>query len=77
MYNRGMMIVTTNGEHKMLNDFDEVNGVLADLAEQGIVEPMVEPIDDPNLEINYWDWADIVGIVDELTPNEPFWANIY
>ena len=77
MYNRGMMITTTNGEHKMLNDFDEVNSILADLAEQGIVEPMVEPIDDPSLEINYWDWADVVGIVDELTPNEPFWANIY
>ena len=39
-----MMITTTNGEHKMLNNFDEVNGILAGLAEQGIIEPMVEPI---------------------------------
>lgn len=61
-----MMIATTNGEHKMLNDFDEVNGVLADLAEQGIIEP----IDDPSLEINYWDWAEVIGIVDNLIPEE-------
>lgn len=50
----------------MLNDFDEVNGVLADLAEQGIIEP----IDDPSLEINYWDWAEVIGIVDNLIPEE-------
>jgi len=65
-----MMIATTNGEHKMLNNFDEVNGILADLAEQGIVEPMVEPIDDPNLEINYWDWAEVIGVVDNMVPEE-------
>lgn len=70
MYNRGMMIVTTNGEHKMLNDFDDVNAILADLAEQGVLEPMVEPIDDPGLEINYWDWAEVIGIVDNLIPEE-------
>ena len=70
MYNRGMMIATTNGEHKMLNNFDEVNSILAGLAEQGIVEPMVEPIDDPNLEINYWDWAEVLGIVDNVVPEE-------
>jgi hypothetical protein len=61
----------------MLNDFDDVNAILADLAEQGILEPMVEPIDDPNMEINYWDWAEVVGIVDEMVPNEPFWANSF
>lgn len=54
----------------MLNNFDEVNGILADLAEQGIIEPMVEPIDDPNLEINYWDWAEVLGIVDNVVPEE-------
>jgi len=65
-----MMIATTNGEHKMLNNFDEENGVLADLAEQGIIEPMVEPIDDPSLEVNYWDWAEVLGIVDNMVPEE-------
>lgn len=70
------MIDTTNGANAMY-DFDDVNRILAELAEQGTLEPLVEPIDDPNLDVNYWDWADVVGIVDELTPNEPFWANIY
>ena len=61
----------------MLNNFDDVNRILAELAEMGTLEPLVEPLDDPSMEINYWDWADVIGVVDELTPNEPFWANIY
>ena len=64
----------------MLNDFDEVNGILADLAEKGIVEPMIEPIDDPNQEINYWDWAEVIGVVDDLIPTAPeednFWRGL-
>ena len=59
----------------MLNDLDSVNRILAELAEDGTVEPMIEPIDDPNLEVDFWDWADIVGIVDELVPcDDPFWG---
>ena len=56
----------------MLNDFDNVNAILAELAEQGTLEPMVEPIDDPNLETNFWDWADVIGIVDEFVPEDIF-----
>jgi len=36
----------------MLNNFDDVNRILAELAEQGTLEPLVEPIDDPNMEVN-------------------------
>lgn len=54
----------------MLNDFDDVNRILSELAEQGTLEPLVEPIDDPNMEVNYWDWADVIGVVDELIPEE-------
>ena len=54
----------------MFNDFEDVNRILAELAEQGTLEPMVEPIDDPNLEVNYWDWADVIGVVDDLIPEE-------
>ena len=53
----------------MLNDFDEENGVLASLAEQGIIEPMVEPIDDPSIEVNYWDWAEVICITENQTRN--------
>ena len=55
-------------------DFEDVNDVLNTLAEQGIVERMVErmvePIDDPSLEVNYWDWAETVGVVDDMVPEE-------
>ena len=50
--------------------FDEINSVLNSMADEGIVEPMVEPIDDPNVEVNFWDWADVVGIVDEFVSDE-------
>jgi hypothetical protein len=59
----------------MINSFDDVNRILAELADQGTLEPMVEPIDDPNAEVNFWDWADVIGIVDELVPSDdPFWG---
>lgn len=54
----------------MLNDFDEINGMLNAMTEEGILEPMVEPIDDPNFEVDFWDWADIVGVVDDFVPPE-------
>ena len=48
----------------MSHDFDEVNKILAEMVDDG----MVEPIDDSTLEINFWDWADIVGVVDDFAP---------
>ena len=54
----------------MLNDFDDVNRILNELADAEIVEPMVEPIDDPSVEVNFWDWADVVGAVDDFVPEE-------
>lgn len=47
-------------------DFDEINLILAEMVDEG----MVEPIDDPNVEVGFWDWADVVGIIDECVPNE-------
>jgi len=46
--------------------YDFANDLLNDLAALG----MVEPIDDPSVEVNFWDWADVVGIVDEFVPEE-------
>lgn len=54
----------------MRYDFDDVNAILSALADSDIVEPMVEPVDDPSVEMNFWDWADIVGVVDEFVPDE-------
>jgi hypothetical protein len=50
----------------MLNDFDDVNRLLAEMRDNG----MVEPIDDPTLEVNFWDWVDVVGVVEEFEPQE-------
>jgi hypothetical protein len=59
----------------MLSNFDDVNRILAELAEQGTLEPMVETIDDPSEEVNFWDWADVVGVVDEFAEiDDPFWG---
>ena len=52
--------------------FEEINSILDQLAQEGAVEPMVEPIDDPAVEVNFWDWADIVGVVDDFVPEESF-----
>jgi hypothetical protein len=49
----------------MLN-FDEINDILSEMVETG----MVEPIDDPSVEVNFWDWADVVGVVDDFVPEE-------
>ena len=55
----------------MIHDFDEVNRILAEMNDEG----MIEPIDDSSLEVNFWDWADVVGIVDEFVPSDdPFWG---
>lgn len=47
---------------------DAINAILNQLADEGTIEPMVEPIDDPNNLTDFWDWADVVGIVDEFAP---------
>ena len=54
----------------MRYDFDDINAILSALADADILEPMVEPIDDPSVEVNFWDWADIVDAVDEFVPDE-------
>lgn len=45
-------------------DFEEVNRILADLAEEGILEPMVEPIDEPTC--HPLDWASVTGLFEEI-----------
>lgn len=52
----------------LLDDSDAINAMLNQLADEGTLEPMVEPIDDPQNLTDFWDWADVVGIVDEFAP---------
>lgn len=51
----------------MICDFDEINAILAGMVDDG----MVEPIDDPSILCDFYDWADVVGVdVDEWIPAE-------
>ena len=52
----------------LLHDSDTINAILNQLADEGTLEPMVEPIDDPQNLTDFWDWVDVVGIVDEFAP---------
>lgn len=42
----------------MLNDFEQVNRILSEMVDDG----MVEPIDDPSVQTDFYDWAEIVGV---------------
>lgn len=58
------------GENSM-RDFDEINAILEQLSVEGMIEPMIEPIDDPDAQVDFYDYAEIVGIdVDEWMPEE-------
>jgi len=57
------MIDSTNGANAMY-EFDDVDRILAELAEQGTLEPMAEPIDEPTC--HPMDWAEVTGLADEL-----------
>lgn len=48
----------------MLNDFEVVNQILAELAEQNIVEPVAEPCD--CADAHPLDWAEVTGLMDEV-----------
>jgi len=52
----------------LLDDSDTINALLNQLANEGTIEPMVEPIDDPSNLTDFWDWAEVVGVVDEFIP---------
>ncbi|MFM8759789.1 MAG: hypothetical protein ACKODS_09650 [Methylophilaceae bacterium] len=55
-------------EKMMLNDFEDVNRILAEMVDNG----MIEPIDDPNIQTDFYDWADVVGVSDEIEPDVEF-----
>ena len=63
-----MFFMSTISEENTMYDFEDVNRILDELAEQGIVEPVVEPIDEDTC--HPLDWAEVVGvdIFDEIYP---------
>ena len=65
---RMMFFTSTLPKEKKMYDFEDVNAILNDYADAGIVEPMAEPIDE--MTCHPLDWADVVGvdIFDEIYP---------
>lgn len=57
----------------MLNSFDDINRILSEMSDKG----MIEPIDDPSVQMDFYDWADVVGISDEVEPGIEFSAPNY
>jgi hypothetical protein len=58
-------MIVSQGE-TIMYDFEEVNGILAELAAIGAVEPMVEPIDES--DCSPFDYAEVTGLWDEMYP---------
>lgn len=56
----------------MIN-FEDVNRMLAEMRDEGTIEP----IDDPSIQVDFYDWADVVGISDEIEPDTVFSAPDY
>lgn len=55
-------------KEKMMNHFDDVNRILSEMVDAGLVEP----IDDPSIQTDFYDWADVVGVSDEIEPGIVF-----
>jgi Ca2+-binding EF-hand superfamily protein len=53
-------------------DFEAINDILNQMANEGMVERMVEPIDES--DTHPMDFADVTGLWDEMYP-EPLDAN--
>lgn len=49
-------------------NFDDVNDILAEIRD----ENMIEPIDDPNIQTDFYDWAEIIRITNEIEPDVEF-----
>jgi hypothetical protein len=52
-------------ERDSMNDFEDVNAILSEMVDEG----MVEPIDDPSIQTDFYDWAEVVGISGEIEPD--------
>jgi hypothetical protein len=59
-----MAFTSTLPKEFTMFDHEDINAILNDFAEKGILEPMVEPIDEDTC--HPFEWAEVVGIEDEI-----------
>ena len=45
-----------DADHEIESQFDDID------------DEWYDEIDDPSVEVDFWDWADIIGVVDEFVP---------
>ena len=66
---RMMFFSSTISQERKMYDFEDVNRILAEMADQNIVEPIDEK------DCHPLDWAEVVGvdIFDEVYPDAPFY----
>lgn len=67
-----MAFMTELSKEKRMYDFEAVNDILNACADEGMLEPVIEPIDDPSVNCDFYDWADVVGILGEIEPDVRF-----
>lgn len=65
---RMMAFILAPHKENQMFDFEDVNRILCEMRDEGIIEP----IDDPNIQTDFYDWADVVGISDEIEPDVEF-----
>ena len=72
---RMMVFVAELHREREMYDFEDVNQILSELADAGIVEPTIEPIDEN--DCHPLDWASVVGvdIFDEVYPEADFFLD--
>ena len=63
-----MALIFNKETESSMYDFDDVNRILSEMTDSG----MVEPIDDPSIQTDFYDWADVVGISDQIEPGVEF-----
>jgi len=66
---RMMFFATTTSTEDTMLDFEDINRILDEMAQEKILEPTVEPIDDPDIQMDFYDWAEVVGLSDEIEPD--------
>lgn len=67
-YPKMMAIICELNKEKKMYDFEDVNRILTEMSNHDIIEP----IDDTTVQSDFYDWADVVGILDEIDENVEF-----
>ena len=63
-----MAFMSEFSKENIMYTFEDINLILIEMHD----EQMVEPIDDPHVQTDFYDWADVVGVLDQIEPDVHF-----